>query len=122
MRDRSRSTGRTLRAVTRTVRRRSGEAKAEVLALTARAGELLVQSIAENRRLVLIARHRPRPRREGTAEGSRGTRAARGPEIVARSSNRVAGQPISDRLVSMSDRDAGPMRKGKLGKPNAFGY
>ncbi|MGZ6576184.1 MAG: transposase [Solirubrobacteraceae bacterium] len=36
VRDRSRSMGRKLRALTRTVRRRSGEAKAEVLALTDR--------------------------------------------------------------------------------------
>jgi hypothetical protein len=33
--------GRTLRAVARTIRRRSGEAKAEVLKLTKETGELL---------------------------------------------------------------------------------
>src|SRR5450432_1462293 len=45
VRDRSRSVGRKLRALTRTIRRRSGEAKAkaeaEVLALTEQTGELL---------------------------------------------------------------------------------
>jgi transposase, IS5 family len=41
VRDRSRSMGRKLRAITRTIRRRSGEAKAEVLKLTAETGELL---------------------------------------------------------------------------------
>jgi IS5 family transposase len=41
VRDRSRSMGRTLRAVTRTIRRRSGEAQAEALALTEKSGELL---------------------------------------------------------------------------------
>jgi IS5 family transposase len=40
VRDRSRSMGRKLRAVTRTIRRRSGEAKREVLALTEQTGEL----------------------------------------------------------------------------------
>ena len=35
---------------------------------------------------------------------------------------RVAGEPIKDRLVSLADQDARPIRKGKLGKPNEFGY
>jgi len=35
---------------------------------------------------------------------------------------RVAGEPIKDRLVSLFDPDARPIRKGKLGKPNEFGY
>jgi hypothetical protein len=50
VRDRSRAMGRTLRAVTRTIRRRSGEAKSEVLIclnLTAKTGKLLEKSIAE---------------------------------------------------------------------------
>lgn len=33
---------------------------------------------------------------------------------------RVAGEPITDRLVSLSDPDARPIRKGKLGKPNLY--
>ena len=40
VRDRSRSMGRKLRAISRTIRRRSGEAKAEVLALTEQTGQL----------------------------------------------------------------------------------
>ena len=35
---------------------------------------------------------------------------------------RVADEPISDRIVSISDPDARPIRKGKLGKPSEFGY
>jgi len=35
---------------------------------------------------------------------------------------RVAGEPIKDRIVSLADPDARPIRKGKLGKPNEFGY
>jgi hypothetical protein len=34
----------------------------------------------------------------------------------------VHGEPITDRIVSLSDPDAPPIRKGKLGKPNEFGY
>jgi len=60
VRDRSRAMGRTLRAVTRTIRRRSGEAKAEVLRLTEQTGKLLEKSVREARRLAVIARQRAR--------------------------------------------------------------
>ena len=58
IRDRSRSLGRTLRTISPAIRRRAGEAKTEVLKLTAKAGELLDQSIRETRRLPAIARWR----------------------------------------------------------------
>lgn len=35
---------------------------------------------------------------------------------------RVAVEQIKDRIVSLSDPDARPIRKGKLGKPNEFKY
>jgi transposase, IS5 family len=60
VRDRSRVMGRTLRAITRSLRRRTGEAKAEVLKLTAKTGELLDESIRETRRLAAVARQRAR--------------------------------------------------------------
>jgi IS5 family transposase len=56
VRDRSRAMGRKLRAITRTIRRRSGEAKQEVLTLTEQTGELLTKSVKEARRLAKIAR------------------------------------------------------------------
>ena len=44
-------------------------------------------------------------------------------EKVARQiKQRVAGEPIIDRLVSLFDPDGRPIRKGKLGKPNEFGF
>jgi transposase, IS5 family len=125
VRDRTRSMGRTLRAVTRTIRRRSGEAKAEVLKLTARTGELLEQSIADTRRLVVIARRRARGR-GAKAKLKAATQleelADRCEKVASQIKQRVAGEPIKDRLVSLSDPDARPIRKGKLGKPNEFGY
>jgi IS5 family transposase len=125
VRDRSRSMGRTLRAVTRTIRRRSGEAKAEVLKLTAQTGELLEASIAETRRLVVIARRRARGRGAKAklkAAAQLEALADRCEKVASQIKQRVAGEPIKDRLVSISDPDARPIRKGKLGKPNEFGY
>ena len=63
VRDRSRAMGRKLRAITRTIRRRSGEAKAEVLKLTGETGELLERSVREARRLA----RSPGARRAGVA-------------------------------------------------------
>src|ERR1700752_65619 len=60
VRDRSRAMGHKLRTITRTIRRRSGEAKAEVLKLTGETGELLERSIKEARRLAAVARRRAR--------------------------------------------------------------
>jgi len=125
VRDRSRAMGRTLRAVTRTIRRRSGEAKAEVLRLTEQTGKLLEKSVRETRRLAVIARRRARGRgaKAKLKAAARMEELADRCEKVARQiKQRVAGEPIKDRLVSLADPDARPIRKGKLGKPNEFGY
>jgi IS5 family transposase len=125
VRDRSRSMGRTLRALTRTLRRRTGEAKSEVLALTQQTGGLLEQSIAETRRLVLVARRRARGRgAQGKLKAAARLEelAERCEKVASQIRQRAAGEPIKDRLVSLSDPDARPIRKGKLGKPNEFGY
>jgi transposase, IS5 family len=125
VRDRSRSMGRKLRALTRTIRRRSGEAKAEVLALTEQTGELLERSVKEARKLAAIAKRRAVGR--GAAAKRRAAEqlselADRCEQVASQIRQRVAGKPITDRLVSIADPDARPIRKGKLGKPNEFGY
>src|SRR5262245_18641396 len=58
--DRSRAVGKRLRAIARTLRRRTGEAKAEVLELTGQTGRLLARSLREARRLAVEARTRAR--------------------------------------------------------------
>jgi hypothetical protein len=51
-----------LRALTRSMRRRSGQAKEEVLKLTEQTGKLLAKSVKEARRLAATARRRARGR------------------------------------------------------------
>jgi IS5 family transposase len=125
VRDRSRAMGRRLRSIGRTIRRRSGEAKAEVLKLTGETGKLLENSVREARALASVARRRARGRgaraKLGAAAVLEGL-ADRCERIARQITNRVAGQPVKDRIVSLSDPDARPIRKGKLGKPNEFGY
>jgi len=125
VRDRSRAMGRRLRAVTRTIRRRTGEAKAEVMKLTAQTGELLEQSVNEARRLAREARAKARGRgaqAKQHAADRLDELADRCEKVVFQIRQRVAGETITDRLVSLADPDARPIRKGKLGKPNEFGY
>jgi IS5 family transposase len=125
VRDRSRAMGRKLRAITRTIRRRSGEAKGEVLQLTAETGELLERSIKEARRLAAVARSKARGRGASAklrAAAALEEMADRSEKVAQQIKRRVAGEPITDRIVSLFDPDARPIRKGKLGKPNEFGY
>lgn len=125
VRDRSRSVGKRVRAITRTIRHRSGEAKAEVLALTAQTGRLLECSIKEARRLVARARSRARGRgaRAKLCAAARLTELTdRCEKVTQQITKRLACKPITDRIVSLSDPDARPIRKGKLGKPTEFGY
>jgi transposase, IS5 family len=125
VRDRPRSMGRKLRAITRTVRRRSGEAKAEVLKLTDETGELLSKSVKEARRLAVVARRKARgrgARAKLKAAADLEEWADRCEKVARQIRQRVAGEPIKDRIVSLFDPDARPIRKGKLGKPNEFGF
>ena len=125
VRDRSRAMGHKLRTITRTIRRRSGEAKQEVLKLTGETGELLERSIKEARRLAAVARRRARGR------GAKAKlKAAAALEEMADRCEKVARRSVSGCRASRSrtgscrchDPDARPIRKGKLGKPTEFGF
>ena len=125
VRDRSRAMGRKLRALTRTIRRRSGEAKREVLELTEQAGELLERSVKAARRVAKAARGKARGRGANMkvkAAAELEELADRCEKVAAQIRQRINGEPIKDRLVSLLDPDARPIRKGKLGKPNEFGF
>jgi transposase, IS5 family len=125
VRDRSRAIGRRVREIGRTLGRRTGQAKERVMELNAQAGRLLARSAREAKRLAATARRKARGRGaqaklEAAARLERlAGRCERVAEQIAR---RCRGEKISDRLVSIADPDARPIRKGKLGKPNEFGY
>ena len=125
VRDRSRSVGRKLRAISRTIRRRSGEAKAEVLKLTAQTGKLLARSVKEARRLAAVARRSARGRGAAAklnAAAALEELAGRCEKVARQIKQRVQGERITDRIVSLFDPDARPIRKGKLGKPTLGRY
>jgi IS5 family transposase len=126
--DRSRAASRRLRLIGRTVGRRlgrAGGAREQVLAWTAETGELVRRSVREARRLAAQARANARGRgaRRKIAAAARLEQLADRAEKVSRQiRQRVAGEKITDRLVSLADPDARPIGKGKLGKRYEFGY
>jgi IS5 family transposase len=116
VRDRSRAVGRRLRALTRTLRRRTGEAHDEVLCLTAEASVLLDRSLREARRAV--ERVRSGPSVQGAVVRRAIERLARligqAGTVIDQIDKRVRDEPIADRLVSFADPEARPVRKGKI--------
>jgi transposase, IS5 family len=128
VRDRSRAAGQRIRELNRSLRRRTGEAQQEVQRLTEEIAELAKASLGQAGRLLEEAK-----RAVGEIGGCPSRRAARAVadmeemiglsrKVVEQVRQRFAGEKISDRLVSLHDPDARPIRKGKKSKPTEFGH
>jgi IS5 family transposase len=63
-----------------------------------------------------------RQRQAGAGRPALDELADRCAKVATQISQRVRGEKITDRLISLADPDARPIRKGKLGKPTEFGY
>jgi IS5 family transposase len=128
VRDRSRAVGRRLRALTRTLKRRSGEAKRDVQRLTEEAAAQVRSSVREAEKLLAQAkrsRSRARfisPRARAKAIAQLAETIALAGKVIEQIRKRFAGEKITNRLVSLFDPDARPIRRGKLERPNEFGY
>jgi IS5 family transposase len=126
-RDRSRSAGRRLKQISRTLRRRTGQAPAEVDRLTAEVAAIARRTLGQAERVAHAAR---RARRARSADGRLRRLVERLEEttsltrrLLDQADQRLAGnRVIGDRLVSLCDPDARPIRKGKPGRPTEFGY
>jgi transposase, IS5 family len=93
--------------------------------LNQQAGQLIARSARKAKRLAAAAK--------ASAQG-RGAKAKlqaankleeladRCGKVAEQIDRRVRGLKITDRLVSIADPDARPIRKGTLGKPTEFGY
>jgi transposase, IS5 family len=123
--NRSRAVNRRLRTLNRTLARRTGQGAATALRLTGEAGTIVARSIRESLRLATALRARARGRRARAklaAAAGLEQIAERATTVCRQIRQRVAGERISDRLVSIADPDARPIRKGKLRQPTEFGY
>ena len=95
---------------------RSGEARDEILRLTAEAGALLVRSVREARRALAAV-----PAQTSTAARRTIERLeiliGQATTVIDQIGKRVRDERITDRLVSFADPDARPVRKGKIATP-----
>jgi IS5 family transposase len=125
-RDRGRAAGRRMKQLARTLRRRTGVAMGEVDRLTGEVAGIARQSLREVQAVMRNARGGlARDLATGAfrlvdelAETIAATQ-----RLLAQTDQRLAGhQVIPDRLISLADPDARPIRKGKPGRPTEFGY
>jgi IS5 family transposase len=126
-RDRGRAAGRRMKQLARTLRRRTGVAMAEVDRLTGEVAGIArqslgqVQEVARNARRALV--RRPGDGRLGRLIGELEETITATQRLLAQTDQRLAGnRVIPDRLVSLADPDARPIRKGKPRTPTQFGY
>ena len=103
------------------LRRRTDDAKAEVLTITGLLADLAEQSVAE---AVNALQYKARRRKVRRMLADLAVLVERTNLVIAQARCRVDGsQPDgATRLVSLHEPDARPIRKGRLGKPVEFGY
>lgn len=127
VRNRSRAAGRRIRELNRTLARRTGDAKQEVQRLTEEIAELAKASLGQALRLLAEAQQaavsgRRRSRRRVTqVVAELEDMITLSGRVVEQIRQRFAGEKIVNRLISLFDRDARPIRKGKKSNPNQFG-
>jgi IS5 family transposase len=127
VRNRGRAAGRRMRELNRSLARRTGDARQEVQRLTEAVAELAKASMGQARRLLEEAKQAAT-----SLGGGSQRRAARAiaeleqmiglsGKVLEQIRQRFAGEKIAERLVSLFDPDARPIRKGKRPNPNQFG-
>jgi transposase, IS5 family len=129
-RDRTRSIRRRSHAIGTWLRRRSEQAKDEVLAITAEMADIAQAALADTAGIIRNAR------RTLNAAGERASAQAAAAlaelertadlltKVIAQAQVRVAGgmPEGATRVVSYHDPDARPIAKGRIGRPVEFGY
>jgi IS5 family transposase len=129
-RDRTRSVRRRAHSIGAWLRRRNDEAKTEVLAITGELADLAEATITD---ALAVARNAKRSLgRAGKAAPGKAIALVADIEqtaelleqIIAQTRTRLLGEVPdgSKRIVSLHDKDARPIAKGRLGKPVEFGY
>ena len=123
IRDRARSVKKKILAIGKVLQRRTGEAVQTVRQITeelAHLGEAQGRAVA---RLVQVAKRRRSQRRVLTRSMARVEDAMDDLQtVIAQSRAASAGERVPDRIVSLADSDARPIKKGKLGRSVQFGY
>ncbi len=124
IRDRARSVKRRILEIGKVLKRRTGEAVAEVRRITE---ELARIGIAQGRAVAQLIE--AAQEQIAVVDQAVAHRVAQVEDalqdlqtVIRQSRAATAGERIPDRMVSVADPDARPIKKGKLGKPVQFGY
>jgi len=126
-RNRSRSAGRRLKQISQTLRRRVGVAVGEVDRRTAEVATIARRTVgavtAVQRAAHRAAASRPSDGWLARLAGQLDQTVALTGRLLWQTDQRLAGnRTIPDRVVSLADPDARPIRKGKPRSPTQFGY
>jgi len=129
-RNRTRMVRSRARSIGANLRRRTDEARDEVLAINADMVHIAEVAVGEALRVVINARRtlrqlgRAAPARLEAVANDLAITAQRVEQIAEQTRRRLDGgvPDGATRLVSLHDPDARPIRKGRLGKPVEFGY
>ncbi len=128
VRDRARAVKRRILAIGKVLRRRTGDAVAQVRQITEELARLADTQLRAVHRLAatvdaaVAATGNTVPARLRRLQTRLTTARTQLTTVVAQSRAATAGQRIPDRVVSLADPEARPIKKGKLGRPVQFGY
>lgn len=127
-RDRSRSIKKRILAITKVVKRRTGEAWNDVRAITGEIIEIAKESVSDAHRVLATTREKLRRTPERVTEqilnqAKRLNHYVTLTEQIIKQAERVqqGERSIPGRIVSLFDPKARPIRKGKLNAPTEFG-
>jgi IS5 family transposase len=129
-RDRRRSMNRRAHSISAWLRRRTDEAKDEVLAITAEMAKIAEVALAEAAKVAANSARGLRRQGKAAAPRARATLAelkevaATLEKVLSQTRERLGGRMPdgASRVVSFHDKDARPIRKGRIGVPVEFGY
>jgi len=122
-RNRSRSAGKIARRMSLGLGRPGS--RATVLKLTGALASLAQLTVRQAKRVLRNARRRAKkaPKKVAAAISRLASDVERAERVVEQSRRRVAGESaIPNRMISLCDVDARPIRRGKLRNPTEFGY
>lgn len=129
-RNRRRSAGKRARAIAANLKRRTDQAKADVLRITGELADIAQAAVADAEAVIRNARRGLRragkdasPRLAALVDDLE-VSCQRTATIITQTRTRLGGDKVdgATRLVSLHDPDARPIVKGRLGKPVEFGY
>jgi len=118
--DKTRSCKKRLLAITKTLRKRSGEAVAEVRAITRDVMRIAREVSAAAQGVLDEVKELPQVRK-ALIEKLQSTISLT-EKIIEQTRKVEAKEKVTDRIVSLYDAGARPIRKGKLAKDTEFGY